>query len=232
MAGSTAGSTAHYRSRLADEILAELCRDFPAVMITGARATGKTTTAAQHVAQVVRLDEPGVAAAYRADPDAALRRADLPVLLDEWQAVPGVLGAVKRAVDRDPTPGRFVLTGSGARRSDDSRRPLVGRWFDAFATAQLRPELALAHPLPVLHHLREQGGRREVDLVVELGGSRVVALEIKATSAPTVGDARHLFWLRDRLGKGFVTGAIVHSGPGIYELGDRVYAVPLCALWS
>ena len=35
-----------------------------------------------------------------------------PVLLDEWQAVPGVLGAVKRAVDTDPRPGRFLVTGS------------------------------------------------------------------------------------------------------------------------
>lgn len=48
----------------------------------------------------------------RADPDAALRRATEPVLLDEWQEVPEVLGAVKRAVDDDPRPGRFLLTGS------------------------------------------------------------------------------------------------------------------------
>jgi hypothetical protein len=25
---------------------------------------------------------------------------------------------------------------------------------------------------------------------------------------------------------------VVHTGPGIYELGERVYAVPLCAVWS
>ena len=35
-----------------------------------------------------------------------------PVLLDEWQEVPQVLGAVKRACDAEPRPGRFVLTGS------------------------------------------------------------------------------------------------------------------------
>ena len=101
-----------YRARMADSHLADLLADFPAVMITGARAAGKTTTAAKHVARTVRLDEPGVAATYRADPDAALRRSDRPVLLDEWQEVPEVLAAVKRAVDLDPTPGQFVLTGS------------------------------------------------------------------------------------------------------------------------
>lgn len=49
---------------------------------------------------------------YRADPHAALARADRPVLLDEWQEVPEVLAAVKRHVDADPTPGQILLTGS------------------------------------------------------------------------------------------------------------------------
>src|SRR5579863_416975 len=101
-----------YRPRMADLYLAALFADFPAVMITGARAVGKTTTATQHVEQIVRLDQPGVAVAYRADPDAALRRAARPVLLDKWQEVPEVVAAVKRSVDRDATPGQFVLTGS------------------------------------------------------------------------------------------------------------------------
>ena len=109
---------------------------------------------------------------------------------------------------------------------------LLGRYFDAFATAQLRPEIALSHPRPTLHHLRGEGGRREIDLVAELGAARVVAMELKATTAPTVGDARHLFWLKDQLGSTFHGGAIIHSGPGIYELGERIYAVPLCAIWS
>jgi predicted AAA+ superfamily ATPase len=107
---STAATT--YRPRLADAYLDNLLGDCPAVLITGARATGKTTTAAQRVAQVERLDQPGTASAYRADPDAALRRAARPVLLDEWQEVPEVLAAVKRVVDVDATPGQFLLTGS------------------------------------------------------------------------------------------------------------------------
>jgi len=109
---------------------------------------------------------------------------------------------------------------------------LVGRWFDAFATMQLRPEVALSQPRPVLHHLRAEAGRREIDLVAEIGASRVVGLELKAGSAPDQGDAKRLFWLRDQLGRAFAAGAVVHAGPGIYELGERVYAVPLCVVWS
>lgn len=49
---------------------------------------------------------------FRADPDVALAGYEEPILLDEWQEVPTVLGAVKWAVDRDARPGRFLLTGS------------------------------------------------------------------------------------------------------------------------
>ena len=415
--------TAAYRPRLADGYLAELLGEWPAVMITGARATGKTTTARQLVDQIDRLDEPGVATAYRADPDAALLRARRPLLIDEWQAVPEVLAAVKRRVDEDDTPGQFILTGSvraemgneawagtgriirmsmyplterelqgrleleppsfldrlatsgvtglalprevpaiddyvaaalrggfpevayrersargravwltsylddlvtrDAAMLDSAKDPvklrrylsvlalnnagmpteatlyrsagvnaktaadydrllrnlyvldvvpawtsnrlhrlvkhgkrclvdaglaaaaagitapvvlgdpdLLGRYFDAFATAQLRPEIAMTQPRHVLHHLRTDASRREIDLVVELGGSRVVGLEFKAGSAPDGNDARHLFWLRDELGENFACGAVLHSGTAIYELGDRVYAIPLCAVWA
>src|SRR5690242_2236671 len=81
-------------------------------MITGPRAAGKTTTARRLAASVVQLDQPAQAAAFQADPDAALRALAEPVLLDEWQQAPDVLGAIKRAVDEDPRPGRFILTGS------------------------------------------------------------------------------------------------------------------------
>ena len=81
-------------------------------MITGPRAAGKTTTARRHAATIVRLDREAEAAAFRADPDAALRGLPEPLLLDEWQSVTSVLGAVKRAVDDDPRSRRFLLTGS------------------------------------------------------------------------------------------------------------------------
>jgi uncharacterized protein len=57
-------------------------------------------------------NRPAEAAVVRADPDAALADGPFPLLVDEWQVVPQVLGAVKRAVDEGATAGSFVLTGS------------------------------------------------------------------------------------------------------------------------
>jgi len=107
--------------------LAELLAELPAVMVTGPRAAGKTTTAARHAASVVRLDRPREAAAFQADPDVALGGYEEPLLLDEWQEIPSVLGAVKRAVDRDPRAGRFILTGSVRADLEATTWPGTGR---------------------------------------------------------------------------------------------------------
>jgi predicted AAA+ superfamily ATPase len=116
-----------YLPRLVDGQIDALLAELPAIFLTGPRATGKTTTATRRVASVVRLDREAEAVAFRADPDAALRGLPEPVLLDEWQVVPGVLGAVKRAVDADPRPGRFLITGSVRGDLDGELWPGTGR---------------------------------------------------------------------------------------------------------
>lgn len=116
-----------YRRRLVDDLIADLFAQLPALFIVGPRAAGKTTTAARYARTVVRLDREAEAVAFRADPDAALRGLAEPVLLDEWQMVPGVLGAVKRAVDVRPDPGRFLVTGSARGDLEGEGWPGTGR---------------------------------------------------------------------------------------------------------
>ena len=115
-----------YVSRLVDTLLEEYIEEIPAVMVVGPRACGKTTTAIRLVRSVVRLDSDD-AAAFRVSPDAALRGRAEPVLLDEWQMVPEVLGAVKRTIDADRRPGRFLITGSARTDPADRLWPLTGR---------------------------------------------------------------------------------------------------------
>ena len=409
---------APYTERMADTLLSDVLDTAPAVIVTGARASGKTTTAMRYAATTVRLDNPVEAAVFEADPDAAVRDRPEPVLFDEWQACPAVVGAVKRAVDTDRRAGRFILTGSARFDADPALWPGTGRliriamapmtvreqlgqagrhfvsdlvllngpseravdppdlrsyaeialrggfpepaleldgvarrewlasylgqllvheravagsapdpsrlgaYFAAYAfnsagvvndttlaaaadidrrTAQsyrsLMADLGVVNELPAWStnrlkrlvrmpkrhvadtgllgaaigadvafamsngevlgrlietfvvnqllaeapfdplrprwcHLRERDGRREVDLIADLGVRGIVGIEVKAHGAPKRAHARHLIWLRDTMGERFIAGAVLHTGPDRFALTDRIEAIPICALWA
>lgn len=117
-----------YRPRLIDEVLERRLQTAPAVLLAGARGIGKSTSAGRQVNEVRRLDVPAEAQPFRSDPDAALARIEGPLLLDEWQEVPEVLWAVKRAVDAGADPGSYILTGSVTPRiTPDAPKPTFGR---------------------------------------------------------------------------------------------------------
>jgi predicted AAA+ superfamily ATPase len=100
--------------RLVSAALAERLRVMPAVVVTGARQTGKSTLAEQLVPGTRRyatLDDLDTLDAARRDPE-VLVGGSAAVTVDEVQREPELLRAVKRAIDRDRKPGRFLLTGS------------------------------------------------------------------------------------------------------------------------
>ena len=100
--------------RLVGTALSERLRVMPAVVVTGARQTGKSTLAEQLVPGARRyatLDDLDVLDAAQHDPE-VLVGGPGPVTLDEVQRAPELLRAVKRAIDRDRKAGRFILTGS------------------------------------------------------------------------------------------------------------------------
>lgn len=107
--------TPHYR-RLVRACLEEALADTPVVLVHGPRQCGKTTLA-RDVGDAAgyayrTFDDDTLRAAAEADPVGFV--ADLPerAVLDEVQRVPGLFTSLKAAVDRDRTPGRFLLTGS------------------------------------------------------------------------------------------------------------------------
>jgi predicted AAA+ superfamily ATPase len=100
--------------RLVEPALTERLRVMPAVVVTGARQTGKSTLVAERVPggrRYLSLDDLDVRDAVRRDPE-TLVGGNRSMTLDEVQREPGVLTAVKRAIDRDRKSGRFLLTGS------------------------------------------------------------------------------------------------------------------------
>jgi predicted AAA+ superfamily ATPase len=409
-----------YLPRLVDGLLGDLLDGVPAVLMVGPRACGKTTTARLVTRAELRLDRAGDADLVRADPDTALRVRPTPLLLDEWQLVPEVLGAVKRAVDDEPGNGRFVITGSSRTDLTGAGWPLTGRavrvamwglcerelggdptaasvlerlardgvgtlprvadppdlisyveralrgglpevalatapalrrrrlsgyvdevvardnpgadairdpirlrrylqawaanlscvvehatlyeaaginrltavaydsllaslfvvdplpaWtsnrvarlagrpkrhlvdpalvgpllgvdltgvlrdpvllgglLESFTLAQLRPELTLLDAAPQLFHVRDRDGRHEIDILLEYPDGRCVAIEVKAATTATASDARHLSWLRELLGKRFIGGLVLHTGPHTFPLAPDIVAAPIATLWS
>ena len=115
-------------------IVERLMRDglmpvFPALHLVGPRGCGKTTSAAALVDTVLDLSEPGTRRAAQESPDGLLAATTGSMLIDEWQEAPEILGAVKRAVDRDSTnaAGRFVVAGSVRAAHQAATWPGTGR---------------------------------------------------------------------------------------------------------
>ena len=419
-----------YTRRIVDDELDGLLAELPAVAIEGPRGVGKTATAEQRAKTFVYLDDPAQRAVLEADPSQILA-APPPVLIDEWQKVPAVWDAVRRAVDRGSEPGRFILTGSASpvsapshsgagrivtlrmrpmtlaergltvapisfaellsgRRAPVSgettttlktyaheivgsgfpgirgfgergrrvqldgyirriidvdfaeqdravRRPAVlERWLAAYAAATATtasfetirdaatagyrekpaktttipyrdvlerlwvveplpawlpssnrfsrlaqapkhhladpalaarllglddatllagrgPAAAIPHVGPLIgqlfeslvtlcvrvfaqaaearvYHLRQHGGRREIDLIVERSDQRILALEVKLGAAVQDDDVKNLLWLREHLGENCLDTVVVHTGPRAYRRADGIAVVPVALL--
>ena len=97
---------------VADQLAAHL-RTMPAVVVTGARQTGKSTLAqaAGPARRYVSLDDFDTLDAARREPELLLA-GDAPLTLDEVQRTPDLLRRVKIAIDGNRQAGRFLLTGS------------------------------------------------------------------------------------------------------------------------
>lgn len=110
------GATSDYLPRRAAGLVSEALADTRVVVVNGARQVGKST-----LASTVLRDTPGGLARYLDNPVARTAAQTDPVrfvrhdglmLIDEVQRVPDLWLAIKEIVDREPRPGRFLLTGS------------------------------------------------------------------------------------------------------------------------
>ena len=100
--------------RRIEQRLAEALLDTPVVLLAGPRQAGKTTLVRQVAAKGLRyltLDDELTLLSAREDPVGMIRSLDRAVI-DEIQRAPQLLLAIKKSVDEDRRPGRFLLTGS------------------------------------------------------------------------------------------------------------------------
>ncbi|MDP9796084.1 putative AAA+ superfamily ATPase [Catenuloplanes nepalensis] len=101
--------------RHAQTLIDDALADTRVVLVNGARQSGKSTlvkvVAGARTAQRRDLDMPQDREAAAADPVGFVEFPGL-IVIDEIQRVPELLLAIKASVDADPSPGRFLLSGS------------------------------------------------------------------------------------------------------------------------
>jgi predicted AAA+ superfamily ATPase len=127
-------------------------------------------------------------------------------------------------------PGLLVaLIGADARRAleDDG---FAGALFETFVATELERQASWSpEPLSFWHY---RDGEREVDTVIERPSGEVVGIEVKAGATARPQDFRGLRHLRERLGERLAAGLVLYAGEQTLPFGDRLWAVPLCALWT
>ena len=159
---------ASYRERVVDVEIDALLPHLPAISLEGPKGVGKTTTARQRGRTFRQLDDPAQLEIVTAQPS-RLITGEPPIVIDEWQRYPASWDLVRRAVDADSAPGRFLLTGS----STPSQKPThsgAGRIVTVRMRPLSLPERGVDIPTVSLSSLLT--GERP-----DLGGTTTVSLE-------------------------------------------------------
>jgi predicted AAA+ superfamily ATPase len=151
------------------------------------------------------------------------------------QTLPGWSGRLNQRVMK---ANRLTLLDSGVLaylRNAAAERLLLdkesfGPLLETFVMMELRKQLGWCDTLAELYYFRTHSGT-DVDFVLEANDGRVVAIEVRSKSAPGARDFRGLEFLRDQLGERFVRGVLLYSGEQTLPLGDRIWAMPVDALW-
>ena len=108
---------------------------------------------------------------------------------------------------------------------------MAGHLVETFVAMELHKQLGWADVDADIHHFRDRSGS-EVDLVLETRDGRVAGVEVKASSTVRAEDFRGLRLLQERLGKQFVAGVVLYTGPDAVPFGDHLAALPIAALWE
>lgn len=122
------------------------------------------------------------------------------------------------------------LLGANAQRLKKDR-PLLGRLLESFVVSELRKQISWTDPRISLYHFRTSVGS-EVDVILERPDSSIAAIEVKAGATVAAEDFAALKALRDRLGRQFQAGVVLYLGDQIVPFGDKLWLVPLPALWA
>jgi predicted AAA+ superfamily ATPase len=108
---------------------------------------------------------------------------------------------------------------------------LAGPLVETFAVLELIKQAEWSRTRPRVSHFRTDAGQ-EVDLVLESPDGTIVGVDVEPAMTAGAGDLRGLAALRDSTRSRFQRGILLYLGREAMPLADRLWAVPLSALWS
>src|SRR3954463_6154104 len=104
----------------------------------------------------------------------------------------------------------------------------LGALFESLVTQSVRVYAQSA--AATVGYLRTFAGEREIDLIIERGDGRVVAMEVKLRPVPGDKDVAHLRWLRQQIGADLLDAVVITTGPQAYRRAEDGIAVVPAAL--
>jgi predicted AAA+ superfamily ATPase len=122
------------------------------------------------------------------------------------------------------------LVGADSRRLEEDRS-LQGRILETFVVGELRKQLSWSYPHTALFHFRSAAGV-EVDVILENPDGTVAGIEVKSSATVGPADFAGLQALREQLGPRFIAGVVLYTGDKLVPFGDKLWLVPLPALWA
>ncbi|GAA4348695.1 hypothetical protein GCM10023145_09360 [Angustibacter luteus] len=106
-----------------------------------------------------------------------------------------------------------------------------GNLLETFVVGELRKQVSWLEEQVTVGHWRTHDGD-EVDFVIEFDDGGVLAFEVKAGERVPGREFSGLRKLRDALGKRFIAGVVLATGPRSFSFEDRLYVMPIDRLWT
>jgi len=151
------------------------------------------------------------------------------------QLVPAWSGNIGRRLLKAP---KLILADTGLMAyllgADEGRlaadRTPYGGLVESFVATELLKQATWSRTRPGLFHYRAQGGQ-EIDFVLEDRRGRLVGIEVKSGGTVQAGDFKWLRAFGEATGKRFWRGIVLYAGWQAVPFGERLYALPISALW-
>lgn len=110
-------------------------------------------------------------------------------------------------------------------------RNLLGQLVESFVFQELRRQASSSNKPYKFYHFRDRYGV-EADMIIELGGSKLAGIEIKAGASIISSDFKALRKIKAAHEDRFTFGALLYDGELCASFGDGMFAVPIRMLWE